>query len=292
MPNRLFFMNKLVRLFGDKILSRRLQIFLCDLLQSQGIPTEYKELQLDDAQEFLLDYLYNKNPTLIQITNISYCNFVDEFYFQWINKKNHRQLNFVIDKIQKKNLIAKKFSASVVGIDAVYLLIDTLNSIGSKIEIIKSIEAEWNNHISKDKVFKWFRDEGNSRIEFAWDWLCKKKPAMTENEKPFECYTDMLFFFDRKIENYIEREFYIEAIKRNWRQHIYRNKPSSKKQCNILLSENTIKILDGLCDYYRQTKQELIEILILSENENRVHLKKIEPLPMYNQEAKPLKTRK
>lgn len=279
-------MNKLENIFGKKLYSKRFQIFLCDILSIYDLNVDHKALQNYEIQNSITYYL-ERNQALISQIDILSSYFIDEFYFEWINDKNVRQMNFVTNKLQKINIIPKKIPPNTVGIHIIYLLIDTLPpSVNSKIEIINSIKSDWNNHLGHDKIFRWFREDGKSKFEFTWDWLCKRKPVMTEKTKPFECFTDILIFFDEAVENYVERNHYIEIIKRNWKQHTYRNKLSSKKQCNILLSNNTINIIDELCDHYRLKKQELIEILILSEHQNRTHLKQIDPLPTYHSENK------
>lgn len=282
----LFIMNKIENIFGKESLSKRFQIFLCDILCMHGLPVDYKVLQNDQTQNIVVDFI-NKNRAIVSYVAHSSCSFVDEFYFQWINEKNTRQMRFVIEKIQKRYPIPKQFSLDLLGIHLIYFLMDALPlPKKSKLDIINSIKGDWNDHLSKDKIFRWFREDANSKIEFTWDWLCKRKPVMMEKEKPFECLADILIFFDGKIENYVERDHYIEIIKRNWKQCINRDKPSAKKQCNILLSKNTINILDELCDHYRLKKQDLIEILILSEHQNRTHLKQVETLPIYHSEIK------
>lgn len=273
-------MNKFENLFGAKSKQKRFQIFLCDVLNRHGIAIDHKALQDSEWQDLAVSFL-NSNPSLLTEINFQSNLFIEEFYFEWINEKNKRQLYFVIEKIQKHYTPRKLFSTSILGIHVVYLLIDTAPmSIPDKFTLLKNIKIEWNNHLGKDKIFKWFREDSKNKIEFSWDWLHKKKPGLTENEKPFETFTDILNFFDQKIENYIERDYYIETIKKNWRQLVYRNKTSAKKQCNILLHQNTINVLDDLCDRYRLKKQEVIELLILSEQENNFYLKHIDPLPI------------
>lgn len=92
-------------------------------------------------------------------------------------------------------------------------------------------------------------------------------------EKKFGCFADVAEFFNFYM-NDIEEKQCFDTIKKRWSQIKYRNNLKGKQQCNVVLTDKSLKLLDAMADKYLLKRAQILEILIRSEAEQNHYVSK------------------
>ncbi|NMM38057.1 MAG: hypothetical protein HHJ09_11165 [Glaciimonas sp.] len=143
----------------------------------------------------------------------------------------------------------------------------------NKSRAVARMEKDWNQHKQSDSIFKWFKEkEEVSRCELAWNWLVDKKYFFIEGQAPISSYKELLIFFDHQRISDSGKKLNVDSIKKRWSQQQYRKKNTGKKQCNFLLSNQSLDKLEKLAVKYDVSKAKVLDALIQFEAEQGVYL--------------------
>lgn len=142
-----------------------------------------------------------------------------------------------------------------------------------KEKFVTQIRQAWNSQIKADAIFKWFKKEEEvSRCEFAWRFILGQEGGKVSHLEQFKCIDDLLTYFDQVTVTDAHKKYEINAIKNGWRLQQSREKPTGKKQCNVLLSQSAMASLDAFAKKYGASKARVIESLIEKEVEKKLYL--------------------
>ncbi len=137
---------------------------------------------------------------------------------------------------------------------------------------VGQLKTQWTQHLESYRVFDWFEGkEASTKCDFFWEWMRKKFPYRVALYKRFSDTQDVMRFFDEAWQERLEWKTVIADARKAWSQHLYRQKNQGKKQFNFLLSEETIKMLDGLAKKRNCSKAKVIEQLIKAASETSPH---------------------
>lgn len=133
---------------------------------------------------------------------------------------------------------------------------------------VEQLKMQWGQHSDNYRVFDWFEGkETPAKCDFFWEWLQKKFPYRVSAHKRFSGTQDVIRFFDEVWHERREWKTVVADARKAWSQHLYRQKNKGKKQFNFLLSEEAIKMLDGLAKKRNCSKAKVIEQLIRTASE-------------------------
>jgi len=163
----------------------------------------------------------------------------------------------------------------LLGKDLVTGLLDIWDAeLREKTKTLNRLREEWLYLKSLDYQLKWFEEKSESkqRCQFAWSWLQKHAPKLTDDTLPVENYLELLMLFDKADLREAERTLIAQNIRRAWNRRQYLEKMEGKKQCNTFLPEEIINLLDGLVNKHGLKRPQVLEILIQMEAERGSYL--------------------
>lgn len=146
-----------------------------------------------------------------------------------------------------------------------------------KLDFISTFKTNWASRIDNDSVYKFFKTKDRSeKIKYLLDWIKSRKFVFTYQLSTYnlddEDYIEM--FFESNFNSIESIELTINKFKRAWSNKNYRENLEGKKQCNISLDENCIKILDDLSKKYSYSKAEILQFLLLGEKKHGFYIER------------------
>lgn len=189
----------------------------------------------------------------------------DPWQHQWIKK----QLGIGVVALQKTGYR-----------DQSILLIDTWGVIPKQIEV-ESLNRRWLLQAEQDKECDWFfTEDKETKLALLKKWK-EKNPGKGVVQNFLldggivDERVEVLEYFCRRP-NFTDVDAYLclDSIKKIWRQRQYREalKVKKKQQCNIVLREESINILDAMAKKYLVSRARILEVLIRFEAEQNCYL--------------------
>lgn len=198
----------------------------------------------------------------------------DSWQCLWLQRRlNHRDT--MIDTLDHLTYRDK----SILRVDTPYYI----KGIGA--DRLQSLENEWRKQVVQDKKYQWFfKEDQDRRLLMLTQWVNQNR-AMLEPELvqmtrftvppepvPYEFYDRldvMQFFSDLSLTN---AKLCLEAVKKRWSQVKYRENLKGKHQCNVVLTDKSLKLLDKIGDRHLLSRAQVLEILIRSEAEQKCYV--------------------
>lgn len=267
--------GELSKIFGKDANDRRFQIWLWHFLviykghQYLFGKSPYDVEALGDVfvnnPEIKSEALYLKDQNLLPVE-----------YLSWI-KNNPRQNRWLANKLCEAGLLGLDFysmHASLTDFEKIVLAIDCASSSGQqKIVAVRQLQNEWSGLLNDDVIYDWFQKKDEiARCKFLWDWLRGHGYFLINTPAEFKNFQDVVIYFDGSFLPKSDKILQIEKIKKAWSQSQYRKSQGGKKQCNLMLAENVILLLDKLSMKYGFSKAEIVELLIKEESEKGVYI--------------------
>lgn len=261
---------------GDKRPDHRRDVWLWLYLETHH-EAEFKPEECNgfNMRDRLASTLDDKCFPLDTITAAMNRYLVPAEYLKWITE-DERQTRWLVFRLEEiTNNYWSRLRPRLLGKDLVTGLFDIWNAkLRDKTEALGRLRENWLYLKSLDHQFKWFEDKSESkqRCQFAWSWLQKNAPNLTDSSLPVENYLELVMFFDKADLREAERTLIAQNIRRAWNRREYLGKMKGKKQCNTFLPEETINLLDGLVDKHGLKRPQVLEILIQMESERGAYL--------------------
>lgn len=170
---------------------------------------------------------------------------------------------------------------------SVFLLDVISQPIQEKESALSRAVSSWNNHLYKTKkYYEWFSDKEymESRTNFSLDWIKKNIGNASGDDLDLlvsDPHTKLLIILDElhwKYPDFSNQLSYLrlslDKLKKSWSQYNYREslKSGNKKQCNFLLTKNTIQKLDKLSEQHLMGRADIVEKLIRDAYEKGLNL--------------------
>lgn len=226
------------------------------------------------VEELLVKYIENNEFMRMKIVQKYGSSVLPDSHFEWIGD-DFRQNDYVFNSMRKYSDNWKvDLPPSLIGRQRTLALVDCCNvSLPEKISVVDGARRAWGARLRKDHIFDWFlgRDEVE-RAELFWQWLAVNNPFLVVNKIPFSTHQGIVSFFYSSLIQDVEQELIILKFKKVWSQRRYRQGMKGKRQCNLVLNEKTIKILDDLSGRHGLSRAEIIEILIQDESVQGVYI--------------------
>lgn len=188
--------------------------------------------------------------------------------FEWI-KTDNRQIEWLLGQFSTHSrYFLPVVPPRLFGRALLIAMIDMWPApLAAKQGTVTTLHVTWNEHIKGDTLVSWFEKENKKeKIALAWEFFSRLTPG-AYGVAPFIDKNDLLKYFDKRPWSHIEKQHYIDRIKTQWRQRVYRERHKHKKQCNFVLPIQAVDQLDQLAKQRRMSRAEIIESLILSEFE-------------------------
>lgn len=141
-------------------------------------------------------------------------------------------------------------------------------------ESIKATEIEWARQTAADRSFDWLdvEDLGERRMYF-WGRLMQSFPGLVGNRPAPESHESLLVALDQCGVHPSDLKLFTQRARALFQQQVRRASSVGRRQCNFVLQDKTINILEKLAREHGITRTEVIEFLIQDEAKNPVHTK-------------------
>lgn len=267
--------RELVKIFGKDASRDRFQNWLWHFL---CIRTKSMQLRHygPSAVNFMLSLLKEDPYIRNEVISCKDVNLIPESYFSWLGDE-FRQTEWVLKKLMFESDLKFNFSELhhvLVGRQKIVAIIDcgSLDAL-NKIALVQKLERDWTAHVAGDRAYDWFKKKDEvERCEFFWDWLVKNYVALSFGQPKFKIYQDVLVYFDNSPVLNSDKLLMLERVKKAWSQKQYRQNLEGKRQCNLILSEKAVKLLDHLSGKHGLTRSQIVELLIRDEHEKEVYI--------------------
>ncbi|SFN45458.1 hypothetical protein SAMN05660284_01534 [Formivibrio citricus] len=203
---------------------------------------------------------YDNNVALLPESTLAWI-VDDEWQFKWISNKSGVML-FPDSYKLKSN-------------EKSILVLDLMSRADKTIEVNK-YKLEWARQVEQDKKYMWLFDgDEKAKIAMLVDWV-RKNSHLLLNWRLIECLSlnaksEILIFFNLTLQP-SEVQLCFSSVKKRWSQEKYRNSLKGKKQCNVVLTEKSLKRLDAMADNYLLSRAQVLEILIRFESEQKRYI--------------------
>lgn len=265
--------DELSKILGDDGLDYRLHFWLWHYLKFKGIQFSVGA-SYQGTRDFMASVIKENPQISADVLAVKDFALVPDSYLSWICD-DLRQGSWVFGRLGWLfGLSLDLIHPALTGRQRVIALIDSrFIDLQQKIDHIQKAENDWILWVERDFVFDWFKKKcERERCGFAWDWLRRNYPDKTSGKAFFENYQGLLLFFDGFSQVEAEKLLVIEKIKKAWSQKQYRKNLEDKKQCNLLLPEKTLRLLDELSERHSLAKSEIVDLLIKDEFEKGIYI--------------------
>ncbi len=275
--------NELFTFFGEEAADKRLLIWLWHFLVRtigyqhfsgvQAFSPGHMAVILQSNENLKNQVLYKKSLNLIAPN-----------HFCWMSNEL-RQDMWVDRMLQMGSLFGFAFNGylgksnvhhSLNWVERVILMFDLYeNGAAEKINLLQKLEQGWNKHINNDSSFDWFRKKDEiGRCDFFWNWLLKQNPSAASDMAPMKSFQEIMIFFDARCVTQEEKLLMMERVKKAWSQKKYREGAKDKRQCNLLLSNKVLGLLDKLSVKHQLSRAAIVELLIHDESLSETYISK------------------
>lgn len=138
-------------------------------------------------------------------------------------------------------------------------------SIESKLIEIHRLETKWKNTKTPDNLIKWIDRDNKEQLNWAVNYLLKMQPESSylRNIDLIDNYYFILICFDQYHYNHpLERQFFIEKMKKTWSQKKFRDAGKIKKPHHLPLTKATVTQLQKLAKIMNMKEHQIIELLV------------------------------
>ncbi len=244
---------------------------------------------------WLLNYLYANNYLITPYTSLENLNqAIDALKFNQLALKsildaqnnlipdenfdfisNRRRMLLVLNREIQSEIFNNNYFMPHLLDDQIYSFrekiiatIDLLNAPNQiKLLILDKLKSTWAFTLRMDEEYKWFHADRKMKTIYFKEWANNKIPY-NQSTKNLDDLNDPeyieIFLFQNFNDKRDEKEF-IEKFKRAWSTKCYRERTTGKKQCNIALNTDAVKILEALCKKHGYSKSQVLEILLIGE---------------------------
>lgn len=143
----------------------------------------------------------------------------------------------------------------------------------AKIFELEHIRSEWNRIKTPDNLTSWVKKDNTEQLNWAASYLLKKQPSniFIKNIDHIDNYNFILICFDQyRYSHPIERQFFIEKMKKTWSQKKFRDAGKTKKPHHLPLTKTTITQLQKLTKLMNMKENQIIELLVDEAFRNEV----------------------
>lgn len=162
----------------------------------------------------------------------------------------------------------------LLGRERIIAIFDTYHPYGeAKEAYINNAKWAWEQQLHRDKVFDWLRDVGDVVArEKMWAWLSSRHLGTLMNRWVASTHEDLLMFFDENPLRESDLKLMMLEVKKDWSQRKYRAGLKDRRQCNLILKEETILQLDTLAKKHDLSRSKLLELLVNAEAHQGVYI--------------------
>ncbi|WP_269533147.1 hypothetical protein [Chitinimonas sp. BJYL2] len=198
---------------------------------------------------------------------------IDEAYFCWI-EDNKRALLWLAKKIPTGHFRSYSHWFKEPIKELIIADIDSWRAPTEiKVRFMKQHAQLWSQQRKLDEPFRWVQDgDFKKKVEIIENLLPTVVKKYLGHTPPFNSLNDLLFWMEECEIPQSEKELLLIKAKSRWSQNKYRENLKDRKQCNFTLKNSTISMLDKLCMKHQIKRNELIERLITSEQEQGQYL--------------------
>lgn len=260
----------LAEVLGIKEVDRRLQTWIwLHLCRQVWVPFNGLVNGPDSRRpmaDFLREYSTIRDDVRYHIDR----GFVPDHALGWI-KNEARQCNWLMKHFQR--IAGGEWESQAMNSLPEYQdLVGRLDwwpiSLNDKLMHLKNAQLAWENQQKRDLVFKWFLDEDEpEKCTMMWEFLCRYAVFPAPNHPSVKSHQELLAFFDAAGLSDDERELKVGKVKALWSQQKYRKNLKGKKQCNLVLKDETIDALDKLAKKHQLTRVQVLEVVLRGEME-------------------------
>ncbi|MBA4709126.1 hypothetical protein [Aquitalea aquatica] len=266
--------DKLSRMFDRQITDHRFEDFLWFFINSKTEKFIHIEYGLNNRNK-MADFLIQNPPLQKLAIDAANRGRLSENCLDWITE-DKRQTDWLINyfcEIFKYN--RQRLPKLLTERDTVIALIDHWDIENfEKSTFVNDAKFAWSARQDKDRVYDWFKknEEEEERCRFAWVWLKESATYPKMSRLATRNHLELILLFEAISSSEDWIELTIEKIKKAWNQRRYRQNLKGKKQCNFILTENAINLLNRLSEKHDLTRAEIIEVLIKAEAEKETYI--------------------
>gem|GEM_PF-667639 len=223
------------------------------------------------------------NPHSLPSINSGLCReLLEEKALTWVteDKIQHDWIKNKIDKTPtSKNIKPRNLHGiaptKITSRDFLIATIDTWNiELSEKNDIVANLKKEWQSKRNPYNHFSWALNADESYISTCiWDWIKNNNTHIQPLQTAFRSIEDVMQHFNHVSISEYELEAIKKYAKNRWYQKTYRESLKGKKQQNLLLSEKAISRLRSLSKKHGIKRNEVIELLLKLETEQKLYLK-------------------
>lgn len=261
----------LAEVLGIKKVDRRLQTWIW-LYLCWNQPMQFNgQNNGPDSRGPMADFLQAHNTIRDDVRRHIDSGFFPDHALAWI-KNEARQCGWLMAYFQR--IVGGTWESPVMhSLTEYQYLVGRLDwwptSLNEKLLQLQNAQLAWESQQKKDLVFKWFSDEDEAeKCTTMWEFLCRTAIFPAFNHPPVKSHQELLAFFDKTNLNDAERELKVAKVKALWSQQKYRKNLNGKKQCNLVLKDETIDALDKLAKEHQLTRVQVLEVVLRGEVEN------------------------
>lgn len=139
-------------------------------------------------------------------------------------------------------------------------------------QAIQATEIDWSRQRAADRPFDWLdvEDLGERRMYF-WGRLIQRFPGPVSNRPAPESHESLLVALDQCGVHPSDLKLFSQKTRELFQQQLRRGSSAGRRQCNFVLQDKTINMLEKLARAHGITRTEVIEFLIQDEAKNPVH---------------------
>lgn len=220
-----------------------------------------------DSKKEIGDFLGGLRGVVDRVKSAAGRGFVPEDEFKWVDDSTFQ------------NLFLKKYISELYPFDESFIhrslsgrrwfaaFIDFAPfNLEKKIEVVHLARKAWASRAQQLRVFSWFKGKGESaKCDFAWIRFARLGSEVVRGRPPFKKQEDVICAFEASTLGDSDKQLLLMKLKRAWNQDQYRKKTKGKKQFNVNLPVDVIKLLGDVAKERKMTKTEVLEELIRKE---------------------------
>lgn len=220
-----------------------------------------------DSRKAIGDFLGGTPGIVDFVKSAARRGFVPEDEFKWVDDSTvqHLFLEKYADQLYRgerpfvyPGLSGRRWFVAVIDCDHSHL--------EKKIEIVHLARKAWASRAQQLRVFSWFKGKGESaKCDFAWIRFARLGSEVVRGRPPFKKQEDVICAFEASTLGDSDKQLLLMKLKRAWNQDQYRKKTKGKKQFNVNLPVDVIKLLGDVAKERKLTKTEVLEELIRKE---------------------------
>lgn len=230
---------------------------------------EYKGVQIGgpDSKKEIGDFLGGTPGAVDRVMSAAKRGFVHDDEFKWVDGSKVQNL-FLKRYIENTHFVTRPdIHPGLSGRRWFVAFIDCAYShLEKKIEIVRLAREAWASHSQQLRVFNWFNGKGETeKCDFAWSRFFRLGSEVTRGCPPFIRKEDVVLAFEASSLGDSDKQILLMKLKRAWTQDQYRKKTKGKRQFNVNMPEEVIKLLGDVAKRRKMSKTQVLEDLIRKE---------------------------